>query len=191
MGHFWFDVTISVLALLALITILVVLLLMYGAIKKLIAMSEKSRGQIETILQETQELAKKTKESMSIILDRTQESVNVVTTTAREITDITREQVIEARALGRDTVLKARNKVERLDDLADNALARVDDTISTIQKQVLAPVREFHCLTVGVRRAVETLINGRPRPISREREYPVELSPWRNEPGRPDYVKRG
>jgi uncharacterized protein YoxC len=160
--HFLFELTVSVIALLVLAINLVIWWRMYGVLRALSKTAETTRGQLEPILQEAHDLVKETRQGVSAVLTHAQASISAVTAAAEEITEITREQVIEARALGRDSVLVARNQVERVDELVARTIARVDDTVAIVQKQVLEPIREIHCWIVAARRALEVLL-GRKR----------------------------
>jgi len=163
--HFLFELTVAVLALVALAANVIMLWRIFAVLRALTRTAEATRQRIEPILQETQDLLRETREALSVVLARTQASVNALTTAAEEITDMAREQAIEVRALGRDSVLAARNQVERLDELVARAVARVDYTVATIQKQVLEPVHELHCLRVAVRRALQVLFARKRRDI--------------------------
>jgi hypothetical protein len=155
--HFLFELTVAVLALVALAANVIILWRILGALRALTLTAEATRQRIEPILQEAQDVLSETKRGLSVVLTHTQASVLAVTAAAEQITDMAREQAIEVRALGRDSVLAARNQVERLDELVARTMTRVDHTVAIIQNQVLEPVREFHCLMVAMRRALQVL----------------------------------
>jgi hypothetical protein len=172
--HIVFEWTVAALALVALGTNLLISWRMYLVLKALLAQIEATRKQVEPILEQAQEVLAETKQGVTATLERTQASVYAITAAAEEITDIVREQVIEARAAGKDSVLAVRNQVERLDDLVIRTVARVDQTVSIIQKQVLEPVREFHYLMVAVRRALNVFFGRSSKRQDADRAYQDE-----------------
>jgi len=166
-GHLIFELVFAILALGALIAIFVCLLRINQALQEVKSSVEATRQRIEPILQEAQTIVQETRAGLATLMERTQATAAMVTTTAEEISQMAHQQAIEFRALARDSVLAARNQVERWDDLLMRTAARVDETAALVQKEVLDPIREFHCLMVGVRRALGVL-------FARRRQIPVD-----------------
>lgn len=166
-GHLIFELVFAILALGALIAILVCLLRINQALQDMKISVEATRRRIEPILQEAQTIVQEARAGVTALVERTQAAAAMVTTTAEEISQMAHEQAIELRALARDSVLVARNQVERWDDLLVRTAARVDETAALVQKEVLDPIKEFHCLMVGVRSALGVL-------FARRRQIPVD-----------------
>lgn len=156
-----FELTISIITLGTLGGILYYLRRINVELKNLRATAETARQQITPVIKEAHGIVQETRASLSTALSQTQASVAALTTTAEEIARMAHDQAIEIRALAQDTVLAARNQVERLDDLLLRTTTRVDQTAAIIQKEVLQPVQELHCLAVGVRRALQVLFAGK------------------------------
>ena len=156
-----FELTISLVTLGTLGSILYYLRRIDIELKDLRTTVETTRQQITPVIEQAHGIVQETRASLSTTLSQTQASVTMLTTTAEEIARMAHEQAIEIRALAQDTVLAARNQVERLDDLLVRTTTRVDQTAAIIQKEVLQPVQELHCLAVGVRRALHVLFAGK------------------------------
>lgn len=159
--HLLFELTIAVLALGALVVILIILARINSVLRELKLTVDATCQRLEPVIEEARGVVQETQASLSTMLTHTQASVAAITTTAEEIAQMAHDQATEIRALAQDTVLAARNQVERLDDLLVRTTTRVDQTAAIIQKEVLQPIQELHCLVVGVRRALHVLFAGK------------------------------
>jgi ribonuclease HII len=150
--------TFAMLTLALLVGILLVLARIGRVLQQLQVSMNTLRQQAEPVLQDARQLTQDTRASLSTMLSQTQMSVAAITKTTEEIALMAHDQVVELRALAQDTVLAARNQVERLDDLVSRTTTRVDQTAAIVQSEVLQPVRELHCIVVGVQRALQVLM---------------------------------
>jgi len=156
--NFLFNLTFAVLALVALGAILVFLRRIAEALKELRGTVDGLRQQIEPVIHEAHQLTQETRAGLSTVLKQTQATVAMVSATTDEIIQMAHDQATELRALAQDAVLAARNQVERFDDLLTRTTTRVDQTTAIMQREVLQPIHELHCLVVGLRRGLQVLL---------------------------------
>jgi len=127
--------------------ILLVFLVIFG---KWCKHTESLIGQMqrnaEPVLDATRELLAESKEKMAVI------STNLV-----EISNLTKTQITHLDELLTDASERARLQLVHLDQLISSTMVRVEETTETVQRSVLAPIRELSAILTGVRTAVDFL----------------------------------
>ena len=107
------------------------------------------------------------------LLAEGREKLNLVSANLIEISQLTKNQVIRLDGLLAEVSDRARLQMIRVDQLLSSTVARVEETAETIQRNVLAPVREISAILAGVRTALDYLLRrnkSRPERATHEEE---------------------
>ena len=91
------------------------------------------------------------------LLVDSREKLNLVSQNLVEISQLAKNQVTRLDSLVAESSERLRLQVIRADQLLSNTVARVEETTETIQRNVLAPIREISAILAGVRTALEFL----------------------------------
>ena len=139
-------VVIAALCVVQTITLLVLVLTFRKWSNRMAAMAEDATRNAEPVLRAARELLVESKEKLNLV------SQNLV-----EISQLTKNQVTRFDALFTDLSDRLRLQMIRVDQLLSNTVARVEETTETIQRNVLAPIREITAILAGVRTALDYL----------------------------------
>ena len=139
-------VVIVALCVVQTITLLVLVLTFRKWSSRMAALAEDATRNAEPVLRAARELLADSKEKLNLV------SQNLV-----EISQLTKNQVTRFDALFTDLSDRLRLQMIRVDQLLSNTVARVEETTETIQRNVLAPVREISAILAGVRTALDYL----------------------------------
>ena len=139
-------VVIAALCVVQTITLLVLVLTFRKWSNRMAAMAEDATRNAEPVLRAARELLADSKEKLNLV------SQNLV-----EISQLTKNQVTRFDTLFTDLSDRLRLQMIRVDQLLSNTVARVEETTETIQRNVLAPVREISAILAGVRTALDYL----------------------------------
>ena len=93
-------------------------------------------------------------ESTRRIVEETRGQARDIFTKVQAIAETTRVQVVRIDELLAEVSVHTRAQLERLDRVAEDAAGRVEQTVATVQRTVLAPVREINALAAAVRAVV-------------------------------------
>lgn len=89
--------------------------------------------------------------------------VQKIAGTTGAILDITRDQLVKVDELMTDATTRAKVQMERAEMVLDDAMTRTQDTVSTVHRGIMQPVRQVHGIFSGVRTAFSHLSRaGRP-----------------------------
>ena len=113
---------------------------------RMAAVAEDATRNAEPVLRAARELLADSKEKLNLV------SQNLV-----EISQLTKNQVTRFDLLFTDLSDRLRLQMIRVDQLLSNTVARVEETTETIQRNVLAPIREISAILAGVRTALDFL----------------------------------
>lgn len=119
---------------------------MGSRIDSLTASVEEAVRSAQPLLQATRELVVDSREKIGLV------SQNLL-----EITELMKNQATRIDDAIEDASQRLRIQVIRIDQLVSSTVTKVEQTTETIQRNVLAPVREISAILVGVRTAVEFL----------------------------------
>ena len=139
-------VVIAALCVVQTITLLVLVLTFRKWSNRMAAMAEDATRNAEPVLRAARELLADSKEKLNLV------SQNLV-----EISQLTKNQVTRFDLLFTDLSDRLRLQMIRVDQLLSNTVARVEETTETIQRNVLAPIREISAILAGVRTALDFL----------------------------------
>ena len=102
------------------------------------------------------------------VLDSAQKAIDqtskfLADTNARttSILDITKTQLDKLDGVVSDAAGRARVQMERAELVLDDAMSRTQQTVASLQKGIVSPIREVHGMLVGVRTAIIALARGR------------------------------
>jgi len=122
----------------------------------LLAMYKASKGiqeQVALIAGRTESLVQTAQRTM----EDSRKRVAEVATKSAEVLDLAHRQLLRVDdALG-DVTGRARIQVERVELVIDDAVARVNEAITLLNKGVIRPVRELAAVVTGVRAGVQYL----------------------------------
>jgi len=113
----------------------------------LLTLVEGAARNTEPVLQAARELLVDSRENLNLI------SKNIV-----EISQLAKNQVSRLDGLTAEVSDRLRVQIVRVDQLVSNTVARVEETTETVQRNILAPVREISAILVGVRTALDFLL---------------------------------
>ena len=139
-------VVIVALCVVQTITLLVLVLTFRKWSSRMAALAEDATRNAEPVLRAARELLADSKEKLNLV------SQNLV-----EISQLTKNQVTRFDLLFTDLSDRLRLQMIRVDQLLSNTVARVEETTETIQRNVLAPIREISAILAGVRTALDYL----------------------------------
>ena len=113
----------------------------------LLTLVEGAARNTEPVLQAARELLVDGRENLNLV------SKNIV-----EISQLAKMQVSRLDGLTAEVSDRLRVQIVRVDQLLSNTVARVEETTETVQRNILAPVREISAILVGVRTALDFLL---------------------------------
>jgi hypothetical protein len=87
-------------------------------------------------------------------------NANAVMATATQILDITHAQVVRVDGLVTDATGRAKVQMDRVELMLDDTLSRVQDTVISVQGNIMRPIREVNAVANGIRTALQALSKG-------------------------------
>lgn len=99
--------------------------------------------------------------SVDILLRDSRDKLTNIVTDAAEITRLARQQMGRMDDLVTDATDRARLQVIRVDQLISQALERVEDAGTELQKNILGPIREASAVIRGVKTGLDYLLSRR------------------------------
>lgn len=116
---------------------------------------------VETILPKVEALV----ESSTEAVDMSRKQIHEITRKASDILDVTRAQLTRIDSVLGDASERAHNQLAHAEMVIDDTMSRAQETVSTVHKGIMVPLREIHGVAAGVRTAVFYLMRGgRPNP---------------------------
>ncbi len=144
-----FLLILSVFTGVAALALLVQMFLFLGLYRSIKAIQERTTAladRLEPLIESTRRMVEETRQQGREILTR-----------AQAIAETTRVQVIRLDELLAEVSAHTRSHLERLDRIAQSTAERVEETVASVQRTVLAPVREINALAAAVRAVVQHL----------------------------------
>ncbi|OYT70760.1 MAG: hypothetical protein CFK52_10015 [Chloracidobacterium sp. CP2_5A] len=133
--------------------------------KPIIEKAQTAAEAIAPILTRTQELLGVARETTALVRDTTatlkteaQACLAAVTATTQELSRLTSESAQEVSALVKNTSEQLRTQVDTYAHVASRTALRIDDTVATIQQDVLRPVHEISAMLSAARTFLSVLI---------------------------------
>ena len=83
--------------------------------------------------------------------ERVEKHVEKIGSLSTAILDTTKQQVSKIDELLTDATTRAKVQMERAEMILDDSMARVQETVTTVQSGVLRPIREVHGVLAGFR----------------------------------------
>ncbi len=115
-------------------------------------MNQISRN-LEPVLGAARELLAEGKERLTAV----SANLNTLSSNLAEISNLTKSQLNRLDGILSEVSERARLQLVRLDQLVANTVGRIEEATETIQRNVLAPIREISALLAGVRTALDVL----------------------------------
>jgi hypothetical protein len=92
--------------------------------------------------------------------DRAEKHMATIGASGVAILEVTKQQLAKVDELLTDASTRAKVQMERAEMVMDDAMTRVQETVSVVQRGVLRPLREVHGILAGVRMAIAHLSRG-------------------------------
>jgi chromatin segregation and condensation protein Rec8/ScpA/Scc1 (kleisin family) len=140
-----------------------VLLAMYLAMRRSIALMEAMATEVKTKVVPTVEQAE-------ALLTEISPKLQVITDNLQDATTMLRDQVQRVDATVKDVVDRSRLQIIRADELLTRTLDRVEQTTDMVHNTVISPVRRISGLMQGLTVGLEFLFGGRTRKNGNGRE---------------------
>jgi len=103
--------------------------------------------------------------SSTAAIDMSRQQIQEITTKASDILDVARLQLARVDGVLEDATSRAHNQLAHAELVIDDAMSRAQETVSTVQRGLLVPLREIQGVAAGVRTAIFYLMRGgRPSP---------------------------
>ena len=97
----------------------------------------------EPLIDSTRKMVEQTRQQSQDILSKLQEVAETTRVQARRVDEMLAEVTVHTRAY-----------LERMDEVAESAAERFEETVASVQRTVLAPVREVNAVAAAVRAVV-------------------------------------
>ncbi len=94
-------------------------------------------------------------------VDDTRKLIEEVTVKTGAILDVTHKQLARIDEVLEDASGRARIQFDRAELVLDDAMTRAQETVITVHKGIMKPLREIQGVTAGVRTAINFLTRGR------------------------------
>jgi hypothetical protein len=118
--------------------------------------TKKTMGKLEALLPD----AAKVLESAQRTISHTGEFLSSTNTRTTEILDVAKGQITKIDDLVTDVSARIKVQLDRAEMALDDAVDRAQQTVGTVQRGVLAPIREVHGVLSGIRAAISALARG-------------------------------
>jgi hypothetical protein len=138
--------------------------ILFGLYKSARATEEQVKRvipQVESMLPKVEALVI----SSTAAIDMSRKQIQEITEKASDILDVTRAQLARIDGVMEDASTRAHNQLAHAEMVIDETMSRAQETVSTVQKGIMVPLREIQGVAAGVRTAVFYLMRGgRPNP---------------------------
>jgi hypothetical protein len=145
----------------ALILVAVAVLMQAGAMLGMWLMMRKTLGQAEALRSDVKQRIDPLVQSAVELLNSSRESVRTISANAAEISQLLRNRTADADQVAAELLDRSRLQIARVDKLVTDLVEKAESTADTVQKGVLAPVREITALVRGVQCGIEFLFSRR------------------------------
>src|SRR5262245_23471601 len=132
-----------IVAAIAIVLQMVILLMMYLAMRQTTQRLESIAGRLET--QTSPVLV-----AAHAILDDAQPKIAEITSNLAESTATLRASVAHVGEATGEIMDRARLQAERLDDFVSNTVDKIEDTTEIVQNSVISPIRRIHAIVKAV-----------------------------------------
>jgi uncharacterized protein YoxC len=94
-------------------------------------------------------------------IDQTSKFLTDTNARTTSILDITKAQLEKLDGVVSEAASRAQAQMERAELVLDDAMSRTQQTVASLQKGILSPVREVHGILMGIRTTILALTRGR------------------------------
>jgi endonuclease III len=159
----WF-ILLSVFAGISAIALCIQAGMLYGVYKSARATEEQVKRvipQVESMIPKVERLVV----SSTDAVDMSRRQIEEITTKASDILDVTRVQLARIDGVLEDASIRAHAQLAHAEMVIDDTMSRAQETVSTVHKGIMKPLREIEGVAAGVRTAIFYLMRGgRPSP---------------------------
>jgi hypothetical protein len=117
--------------------------------------------QVESMLPKVEALVV----SSTSVIEMSHKQIKEITSKANDILDLTRVQIARIDGVLEDASARAHNQLAHAELVIDDTMSRAQETVTTVHKGIMIPLREIQGISAGVRTAIFYLMRGgRPSP---------------------------
>jgi len=142
---------------LILILVGLAVLMQAGAMVGIWLTVRKFPEQIEGIRADVKQRLDPLTQSVTEIVANSRDPLRTITANLAEISQLLQTRSKDVDTMVADLVEKSRGQVQRLDQLVTGVVAKVENTATVVQRQVLVPVQEISAVIHGIRSGLEFL----------------------------------
>ena len=124
--------------------------------------AEKMIHNAEAILPKAEKLI----QSAESIITDSRAQIAEITGRANDILTLTQTQLIRVDDLVADASERAKLQMDRAEAVMEDTITRVGNTVSTVQGNILRPIREISGVAAGLKAAVGHLLKGSPANVA-------------------------
>jgi hypothetical protein len=118
--------------------------------------TKKTMGKVEALLPD----AAKVLDSARKTINQTGEFLTATNTRTTDILDVAKVQIMKIDDLVTDVSGRIKVQLDRAEMALDDAVDRAQQTVGTVHRGVMAPIREVHGVLSGIRAAISALARG-------------------------------
>jgi F0F1-type ATP synthase membrane subunit b/b' len=132
------------------------------AMIKMAKTAKEMKERVDSFLPKAENLVR----SAETTLAESRSQITDITTRASEILALTHTQLKRVDELMADASSRAKVQMDHAEDVLDNTLTRVNQTVTSVQGTILRPIREINGVAAGVKAAVGHLLKGAPANVA-------------------------
>jgi hypothetical protein len=121
------------------------------------------REQLRTISGQTETFVR----SAELTLTQSRKQITEVATKANEVLTLAHKQLVTIDGVLGDASVRAKYQMARVEVILDDAIGRLNETVTLLNKGILRPVREINAVAAGVQSALRALFRGRQLTVER------------------------
>jgi methyl-accepting chemotaxis protein len=145
----------------ALLLVAIAVLMQASAMVAIWVSMRKAVGQIEGVRSDVKQRLDPIVQSVQEIVNNSRDPLRTIATNLSEVSQILRNRTAEADKVAAELLDKTRSQIVRADRMVSDLVDKVENTADTVQKGVLAPIREVSAVVKGVRSGMEFLFSRR------------------------------
>jgi len=100
-------------------------------------------------------------------LEQSRKQISDVATKAGEVLDLAHKQLVRVDGVLGEATVRAQIQMERVELILDDAIGKLEQTFTLLNKGILRPVREINAVAAGVQAALSVLFRGQRLTVER------------------------
>jgi len=125
--------------------------------------SKEIRQQVTTIAGQTESLVK----SAQLSLEQSRKQISDVAAKSSQVLDLAHRQLVRIDEVMGEATYRTKIQMERVELVLDEAVTRMNEALTLLNKGVIRPVREVTALAAGIEAGLRCLFRSRQRTVER------------------------